>query len=191
MNARMQVIAAFATLSLIAGPASGHGSSDHGGATGEDVFTQVFQVRKATARFQSIDNALAAGYAQFLDCVSEPGEGGMGTHFIHGELVADAVIDALRPEALMFDKRSNGTMRLIGVEYIVFQDAWDAENAAPPSLFGETFHLVKSPNRYGVPAFYELHAWVWQHNPFGMFEDWNPRIGCNGAASDKPVRKSL
>ena len=115
----------------------------------------------------------------------------MGTHFIHGELIADTVIDALRPEALMFEQSSNGRMRLIGVEYIVFQDAWDAENASPPSLFGETFQLVKSPNRYGVPAFYELHAWVWRHNPYGMFEDWNPRVSCDGVGNDKPMRKPL
>ena len=51
--------------------------------------------------------------------------------------------------------------------------------ASPRSLFGEQFHLVRSPNRYSVPAFYELHTWVWQHNPYGMFEDWNPRVRCD------------
>jgi hypothetical protein len=35
-----------------------------------------------------------------------------------------------------------------------------------------------NPNRYGLPAFWELHAWVWRHNPNGLFDDWNPRVSC-------------
>ena len=33
-------------------------------------------------------------------------------------------------------------------------------------------------NRYNLPDFYELHAWIWKHNPSGMFEDWNPTVSC-------------
>lgn len=190
MNAFTRITSALA-LSACAGAAAAHGGSigAETDAHAHDVFTQVFQVRKATAAFHSLERALAAGYAQFQGCVAEPGEGAMGTHFVHGELVGDAVIDALRPEALMFEERPNGGMRLVGVEYIVFKDAWDAENAAPPALFGETFRLVPSPNRYGIPAFYELHAWVWQHNPYGMFEDWNPRVTCSPQRDGKPTPK--
>jgi hypothetical protein len=25
---------------------------------------------------------------------------------------------------------------------------------------------------------YVLHAWIFEHNPAGMFEDWNPRVVC-------------
>lgn len=177
MNASLGIATALATLSLACGSAQAH----------EDVLAHVAQVRKATAPFHILDDALAAGYAQFLGCVGEPGEGAMGTHFVNGELIGDTVVDALRPEALMFEPGPNGRMRLVGVEYIVFQDAWDAENASPPSLFGEHFHLVGSPNRYGVPAFYALHAWIWQHNPHGMFEDWNPRVVCEGAIETEPI----
>jgi hypothetical protein len=66
-------------------------------------------------------------------------------------------------------------------EVRVFQDAWDAHNDSPPTLFGEEFHLVPAPNRYDIPAFYELHAWIWKHNPSGLFEDWNPSVRCPGA----------
>ena len=52
------------------------------------------------------------------------------------------------------------------------------EDLDPPTLFGHEFHLVEAGNRYGLPAFYELHAWIWHHNPSGMFEDWNPHIDC-------------
>jgi hypothetical protein len=37
---------------------------------------------------------------------------------------------------------------------------------------------VGAPNRYGLPAFYELHVWAWKTNPSGMFADWNPRVSC-------------
>jgi hypothetical protein len=29
-----------------------------------------------------------------------------------------------------------------------------------------------------VLGWYILHAWIWQHNPAGMFEDWNPTVTC-------------
>jgi hypothetical protein len=51
-------------------------------------------------------------------------------------------------------------------------------------LFGQTFHLVGSPNRYGIPAFYELHVWAWKYNPSGMFYEWNPRVSCTPRDDD-------
>ncbi len=33
-------------------------------------------------------------------------------------------------------------------------------------------------NRFGLPAFYSLHAWIWKHNPSGTFEPWNPQVQC-------------
>ena len=38
--------------------------------------------------------------------------------------------------------------------------------------------MIGTPNRYGLPPFYELHAWIWKHNPRGMFDDWNPLVSC-------------
>ena len=102
----------------------------------------------------------------------------MGVHYVKGALVGDAVIDAETPEALVYQPLRNGRMRLVALEYVVFQSAWDAVHDQPPMLFGQRFELVGAGNRYGLPAFYELHAWVWKHNPLGMFADWNPRVSC-------------
>ena len=143
-----------------------------------DVFAQIAWVRQATAHLHSVETAGAQGYGQFQGCVSQPGEGAMGIHFVNGALVGDTVLDPLRPEALMYEPDKHGRLRLAGVEYIVFQAVWDAENGEPPTLFGEEFHLVGEPNRYGIPAFYALHAWIWRHNPLGTFYDWNPRVSC-------------
>jgi hypothetical protein len=135
-------------------------------------------VRAATRRFRDVDSAIAAGYVQFFGCVHEPLAGSMGIHFVDGTLAGDTVIDAAKPEALMYEVAPDGRLTLVGVEYVVFQEAWDAENDEPPSLFGQPFVLVPSTNRYGIPAFYELHAWAWKTNPTGNFHDWNPRVLC-------------
>jgi hypothetical protein len=137
------------------------------------------QIRDATRRFRDVTKAVDAGYVQFFGCVHEPLAGSMGIHFVNGARASDAVIDATTPEALLYEVKPNG-LGLVGVEYVVFQAAWDAENAEPPSLFGQTFTLVPSPNRYGLDPFYELHAWAWKPNPTGSFQSWNPQVLCPG-----------
>jgi len=143
--------------------------------------------RAATARYHNIARAEAAGYGLFTDasgiaCIDNPGVGGMGIHHVDGDLVGDPGIDVARPEALVYEPRHDGRLHLVGVEYIVLQSSWeDAGNTTRPSLFGKPFHLVESPNRYGLDPFYELHAWLWKHNANGMFDDWNPRVSCPAA----------
>jgi hypothetical protein len=141
--------------------------------------TLVEEVRRATAPFQDVAAATTAGYAPFLGCVSGPQEGAMGVHYVNGSLVGDGVVDPQRPEALMYEAK-DGRLRLLGVEYIVPAEAWDARSKTPPTLMGQTFHFTASPNRYGIPAFYALHVWAWKHNPHGMFVDWNPKVSCEG-----------
>jgi hypothetical protein len=114
----------------------------------------------------------------FQNCVTEPGLGAMGTHYVNGVLIGDAVVDSALPEALMYETGPDGRHTLLGVEYIVFAEAWDAANNSPPTLFGETFTLVPAPNRYGIPSFYELHVWAWKNNPAGLFADWKPTVSC-------------
>jgi hypothetical protein len=136
------------------------------------------QVRQATTGFQDVAAAIDAGYVQFFGCVHEPLAGSMGIHFVNATLAGDGVIDAAAPEALMYAPATDGSLELLGVEYVVFKEAWDAENAAPPELFGMPFNVVEEPNRYGLPTFYELHAWAWRENPTGAHEDWNPTVVC-------------
>jgi hypothetical protein len=144
------------------------------------------QVKDATRRYRTADSAIDAGYVQFLGCVHEPLAGSMGIHFVNGTLAGDTTIDPAKPEALIYEVEPNGQLSLVGVEYIVFQQAWDALHNQPPSLFGQPFMLVPSPNRYGIPAFYELHAWAWKANPTGPFKDWNPKVLCLGTEGHRP-----
>jgi hypothetical protein len=41
------------------------------------------------------------------------------------------------------------------------------------------FMEILAPNRYEIPAFYALHAWVWQDNPAGTFAPFNPDVSCD------------
>ena len=171
--------AALALMLTVQTPAFGHGEAID---SGEKVQKLINDVRRATAPYMDVDEAIRANYVKFPDqsgdCVAEPGQGAMGIHYLNSALVADTVLDPLRPEALMYEPQKNGKLELVGVEYIVFQDAWDAAHPQPPVLFGHPFHLVRSPSRYGVPSFYELHLWVWEHNRNGIFNDWNPKVRC-------------
>ena len=139
----------------------------------------VEQVRRATEALRDVRQATAAGYAQFLGCVSGPQEGAMGVHFVNGTLVGDGAILASQPEALIYEFRE-GLARLVGVEYIVMADDWNRAHKEPPVLEGQTFQFNSTPNRFGLPAFYELHVWAWRDNPKGTFADWNINVSCEG-----------
>lgn len=139
----------------------------------------VEMVRNATRQFVDVNVATRAGYNPLFGCVSGPDHGAMGVHYINGALVGDGEIDGQRPEAMIYEPTKNG-MRLVGVEYIVDAATWQARHSAPPMLEGQAFQLVNSPNRYGLPAFYELHVWAWRDNPKGAYVDWNDQVTCEG-----------
>ena len=144
------------------------------------------RARQGTAAYHEIDRALEDGYGEFTDtqgvaCIEKDGEGAMGIHYVGGAPVTDGAVDAATPEALIYEPTKNGRLRLVGVEYVVFQSDWDPAHSEPPTLFGQEFELVESGNRYGLPPFYALHAWLWKHKPNGMFADWNTRVSCEHA----------
>jgi len=147
-------------------------------AAAEPASPLAAKVRAATERFRSVEVAETSGYAMFHGCVTGPG-GAMGIYWVNGDLVGDGALDAARPEALMYEQQ-NGRLRLIGVEYVVLAEAWNAANPAPPVLDGQLFTYTGAPNRYGIPAFYSLHVWAWQGNPDGVFADWNRKVSCAG-----------
>jgi hypothetical protein len=88
----------------------------------------------------------------------------------------DGAVDAEHPELLVYDPQANGHMKLAALEYLVFQSAWTRPGR--PSLFGREFDFTGTPNRYGLPPFYSLHAWIWKPNPSGILYAWNPRVAC-------------
>src|SRR5262249_2830659 len=131
------------------------------------------------------------GYGLFKDaagiaCIAMPPmpgmpAGAMGIHYVNGDYVGDPNEDPAKPEAGIYEPEKNGQLRLVGLEYRVLKGAGDARHSSPPSLFGQTFNFTDAPNRYGLPPFYSLHAWIWKNNPAGMFAMWNPDVSCANA----------
>ncbi len=151
----------------------------HAGHGGNAPAKLVEMVRDATRQYIDVNATSGTDYKPAFGCVSGPDHGAMGVHYINGPLASDDKVDASQPEALIYEPWKGG-LRLVGVEFIVDAALWKAHHDAPPMLEGQAFQFVNSPNRYGIPAFYELHVWAWRDNPNGAFVDWNTRVTCEG-----------
>jgi hypothetical protein len=166
----------FAAVAALALAATASAAIVHGTTSG----SQLDAARAATAQFRDVEAAKDAQYGELRDaqkiaCIDLPGEGGMGVHYVNGGLVGDDVLDPLKPEALVYEPRGK-KLELVALEYIVFAANWT--KAAPPSMFARSFDYTPAPNRFGIPAFWSLHAWVFKHNPAGNVMAWNPHVSC-------------
>jgi hypothetical protein len=144
---------------------------------------QVATARHATQTFTHPPAAKKAGYGLLKDangiaCIAMKGMGGMGVHYANGSLV-DSKIQLRHPEALVYRFTNNGHLKLSALEYLVPRALWRQDHpTGRPSLFGHRFNFTPAGNRFGLPAFFSLHAWVWYKNPAGEFTMWNPRLHC-------------
>jgi hypothetical protein len=140
----------------------------------------IAKARAATQRYVDINVALREGWVVGTPCVSGPEEGAMGVHLLKPERIHDGLLNVDEPEALIYEPLAHGAMRLVGVEYFVMAAEWAALNpqGGVPVLDGHLTNYVGEPNRFGLPAFYELHVWAWEDNPKGSFADWNTQVSC-------------
>ena len=155
--------------------------------------------RSATAKYHSLTVAKKAGYSILADtagitCIAEPQMGAMGVHYVKGDLVKDPASMRRIRRPLVYAPDRHGRLHLAALEYVVIKSDWDASQPQPPNhgipdcgdprhrrCFSDTmFNFTDAPNRYGLPPFYSLHAWVWKDNPAGTFEMWNPSVHCDG-----------
>ena len=143
-------------------------------------------VRDSTERFKNVSVAEAEGYALQFGCVSGADSGAMGLHYVNGTLVNSGVLDATRPQIVIYEAMPDGSLQLIGADFLVIADAWNAKHSSPPELMGQLFHLFENPNRFGLPAFYTLHVWAWKENPNGAFVNWHPDVSCEAFAGQNP-----
>jgi hypothetical protein len=135
-------------------------------------------VRQSTEKYKDVAVAQAAGYTLQFGCVTGDDSGAMGLHYVNGDILNSGVLDPTRPQIVIYEPLPDGSLKLIGVDYLVFADAWNATHSGPPQMMGQLFHLFDSPNRFGLPAFYTLHVWAWKDNPKGAFVNWHPNVSC-------------
>lgn len=170
MNRNTTFTALFLVAAALAAPALAHEA--HGGVGTTNPLAE--KVRALNARFADVKAATDAGYAP-IPCVSGIDGGAMGIHYVNGQLIEDGEIDIEKPEAVMYEPQADGSMQLVAVEYITTK--------GPANLSGHLFSFTNSPNRYGLPPFYELHVWAWRDNPTGTFADMNPTVSCDAAVA--------
>ncbi|MBE7503633.1 MAG: hypothetical protein HS113_25755 [Verrucomicrobiales bacterium] len=126
----------------------------------EETAEWLKTVKQATARFHSKTQAVKAGYVPDDHCVSVPGLGGMGYHWLN-PLLVDDLYDPLQPEVVLYATGPDGELRLVAIEYIVLD-----VGQAHPSFGGQPFDIGGTP--LPLPH-YSLHVWLYEENPNGVF----------------------
>lgn len=182
-----------ATALLVPSFAADQDAADQDAAAPHDHATRaesrqdaLARVRASTAQFHRVEEAIAAGYELgwvngsgvriVAGCVSHPTAGAMGYHYFNSDLMADNGVDVRRPEVLVYAPRADGGLRLVAVEWVVRGPRSNPPGVSePPSVLGMDMHVLVPPPG---PAFYLTHAWIWAHNPAGMFADFNPEVSC-------------
>jgi len=126
------------------------------------VLNQELALAKAsTAKYHNIQTALADGYVDINLYIPH-----MGWHYLKGSL-ADEHFEIDKPELLVYAEKPNGGLRLVAVEYAVPLPL----SSNPPEGFTGDEDVWTENVGAGL---WTLHAWVWLHNPNGVFAAFNP-----------------
>jgi hypothetical protein len=132
------------------------GPPEHGNGEHTIPPSELAKVRKATRQFRDVESATASGRIDLDLCFDQ-----MGEHYAIPATFGDGILDPEAPEALVYEHRG-GELRLVAVEWV---------STTPGEVLSVPLHLNEN---LGV---YVLHAWIWHHNPDGMLDDFNPRVG--------------
>jgi hypothetical protein len=145
-------------------------------------------VRDSTAKFKDVSVAEAEGYSLLFGCVTGPDSGAMGLHYVNMAVVGSGIVDATKPQIVIYEPQPDGHLRLIGADFLVLADQWDQAHPGQgaPQLMGQLYHYFESPNRFGLPPFYTLHVWAWKPNPNGAFVNWHPNVSCAAFSGQAP-----
>jgi len=205
---RAATLGAILASGVLAMPASAQArpvSNTASGAPAVAATPSVEAIRAATERFRDVRVALAEGYLRdpASMCVTAAMEGmprqlgEMGIHYFRPDLLGitgppnprvngtGTHTDFLTPSVLIYEPQADGSLRLMAVELLVFEQAWRAAgHTEPPQYAGQEFyHMVDNPiteadEAHGFEPHYELHAWLYRENPNGTFAQFNPRATC-------------
>ena len=103
-------------------------------ACGDDIAgphpPELDDLKADLSQYQNLSTAQAAGWdAKITPCWFATGAGGMGYHFGNTDLI-DGTPSLDNPEAFMYEPQKDGSMKLVGLEYIVPISAWTGDG--PP-----------------------------------------------------------
>jgi hypothetical protein len=151
------------------------------------VAAQLAKTKAALDKYQSVDAAKADGYVAASPCAATPIDpnqtsygGGMGIHYMNPGLMAPGPIVPSKPPVLVYAPTSGGDLQLVAAEY--FKPDADQNVKTDddrPTLFGRAFDGPMVGHSPDMPIHYDLHVWLWKHNPSGLFASWNPDVICH------------
>ena len=87
---------------------------------------------------------MAEGYALQFGCVSGSDSGAMGLHYVNGNLVDSGVLDPTRPQIVIYEPMPDGSLKLIGADYLVIAEAWNAKHVGSAGDDGTALSSVRS-----------------------------------------------
>ena len=93
------------------------------------------------------------------------------------------------PAILLYVPDGQGGLKLAGIELLVFAEAWQAENKQPPKYRGREYnYMADDPSTpqdeaHNFMPHYDLHIWLFENNPSGLYAQWNPALSCSTAGT--------
>ncbi len=141
-----------------------------GGVTNPATLKQLAQARQATRQYQNAELPTAVDWVSTAGPYMQvsPRISGMGYHYANLALMGGP-FDPAAPELLLYEDAGNGR-RLIAVEYFM---PGSANSTVPEGFIGDddVWHWESEAG-----GGWTLHAWIWEGNPAGIFNPFNPNI---------------
>ena len=163
------------------------------------------EVRTLTAKYQDVNAALAEGYIRdpgnMCDTADMMGRakelGAMGIHYFRPDLLGisgppnprvsgtGTHTDFRKPSILIYEPQADGSLKLVAVENLVFDKAWqEAGKGGWPSFQGQPYNAMADDPATAVDEahlfepHHDLHVWLYRDNPNGIFAQFNPSVSC-------------
>lgn len=150
----------------------------------------LLAVRTGLEKYQDPIVAVHDGYFSTLGCIEYPEgghegamnypPGGMGIHFLNLQLIGPT-LDPAMPQVLIYEPEGD-QLRLVAAEWFAPVEVVGPE---PPSIFGKKLEGPMEGHKPLMPEglhHYDLHVWLWKHNPAGVFSPTNPDLDCGDAS---------
>ena len=190
MKKHVVALVAVLALAVAAGSAfAATGSTSTVAAKGKHITIaqQLAKVKAALNKYEDVNVAKAAGYAPASPCEMTPTSAGaswwagaMGVHFVNNALMKPGPLNPMKPPILVYLPTAGGGFQLVAAEY--FKPDADQNvktDGDRPTLFGRAFDGPMLGHGPGMPIHYDLHVWLWKHNPSGLFAPFNPDASCS------------
>ena len=157
-------------------------------AGAQQLSPELAAVRSQLEKYQNPIVAVHDGYLSSVGCIEYPKgtvegsmkypAGGMGVHFLNFQNIGPT-LDPSKPQVLIYEPVGD-SLRLVAAEW--FMPA-ELAGSSPPSVFGKPLEgPMEGHEPLMPPGFhhYDLHVWLWKHNPEGVFSPTNPAVKCPG-----------